>query len=145
MINKTTNRNFSIPIQTSPQKWVLVLFPHLISIIVVLSVVQVSVLLSIVVILLITYSSYYFLHLHIWLDSKKSVKLIYQDSRNNWFLMDSANEQKNVNLLPESFNSNYLVILNFVDNKKIKYSAIVTPDSVPGDLYRQLKVNLRTQ
>jgi len=145
MINKTPNRNFSISIYASPQKWVLVLFPHFFSFIVVLSVVQVSTLLSIVLILAIAYSGYYFLHLHIWLDSKKSVKLIYQDSRNNWFLMDSTGAEKIVSLLPESFNSNYLIILNFIDNKKIKYSVIVTPDSVPRDLYRQLKVTLRTQ
>ncbi len=145
MINKTPNRNLSISIHASPQKWVLVLLPHFVAFIVVFSLANVSILLSIVLILAIAYSSYYFLHVHIWLDSKKSVKLIYQDSTNNWFLMDSANEEKNVSLLSESFNSNYLVILNFTDNKKIKYSAIVTPDSVPGDLYRQLKVNLRTQ
>ncbi len=111
----------------------------------ILSVVQESTLLSIVVIFTITYSAYYFLHLHIWLDSKKSVKTIYQDSRYNWFLMDSTDVEKSVSLLPESFNSNYLIILNFDDNKNSKYSVIVTPDSVPRDEFRQLKVNLRTQ
>jgi len=145
MINKTPNRNLSISIHASPQKWVLVLVPHFISFIVALSVVQVSILLSIVLILAIAYSTYYFIHLHIWLDSNKSVKSIYQDSRNNWHLITVANEEKSVSLMPESFNSNYLIILNYMDINVTKYTVIVTPDSVLRDLFRQLKVNLRTQ
>ena len=145
MINKTTNGYFSISIHASPQKWVIILLPHLITFIVVFSLNQVSILLSIMLLFAIAYSSYYFLHLHIWLDSKRSVTSIYQDSRNNWFLMDSANEETSVNLQTDSFMSNYLVILNFIDNKKIKYSVIITSDSIPRDIFRQLKVILRTQ
>jgi len=145
MINKTSNRNLSLGVYASPQKWLLVLIPHLFAGIVVFSLVQVSLLLSIILTFAIGYSAYYFLRLHIWQGSTKSVKLIYQDSRTNWYLRDSANNEKNVNLLPDSFNSNYLVILNFSDNQKVKYSVLITPDSVPEDMFRQLKVALRTQ
>ena len=145
MINKTPNRNLSISIHVSLQKWLLVLVPHFISFIVAFSLVHVSILLSIVLILTIAYSTYYFLRLHIWLGSNKSVKSIYQDSRNNWYLITVTNDEKSVCLMPESFNSNYLITLNYVDINKIKYAVIVTPDSVPKELFRQLKVNLRTQ
>ena len=145
MINKAPNRIFSVSIHASPQKWALVLVPHFISLIVAFSVVQVSTLLSIALIFAIAYSAYYFLHLHVWLDSNKSVRSIYQDSRNNWFLITAANEEKSVSLMPESFNSNYLIILNYTDINKTKYAVIVTPDSILTDFFRQLKVNLRTQ
>ncbi len=145
MINKTPNRNITIAIHSSPQKWILVLLPHIVSLIVIFSLVQVSTLLSIVLFFAIAYSTYYFLHLHVWLDANKSVKSVYQDSINNWFLIDSANVEKSVSLLPESFNSNYLIILNYIDINNTKYNVIVTPDSVKRDLFRQLKVNLRTQ
>ncbi len=145
MINKTPNRNLSISIRASPQKWLFVLVPYFISFIVAFSVVQVSVLLSILLILAIAYSTYYFLRLHVWLGSNKSVKSIYQDSRNNWFLITAANDEKSVSLMPESFNSNYLITLNYMDINKTKYAVIVTPDSVSKELFRQLKVNLRTQ
>lgn len=145
MINKTPDRNLSISIHASPQKWILVLLPHFVSFIVVFSLVQVSNLLSIVLILLIVFSTYYFLRLHVFLGASKSVKSIYQDSRNNWFLITANNEEKNVSLMSESFNSNYLVILNFSHFDKANYVVIVTPDSVARDSFRQLKVKLRTQ
>ncbi|GAA0403449.1 hypothetical protein GCM10009133_10160 [Cocleimonas flava] len=70
---------------------------------------------------------------------------MYQDSRNNWFIKNALEEEKTVDLQAESFVSNYLLILNFADNKKKSYTVIVTPDSVSKDLFRQLRVVLRTQ
>ena len=145
MINKASNRNISIPIHASSQKWILILVPHLVSLVVIFSVVQVSYLFSIALSLCVLLSAYYFLGLHLWLSANKSVKFVYQDSKYNWFLVTTDNEERGVNLLPESFSANYLIILNYADINKAKYTVIVTPDSVPRDLFRQLKVNLKIQ
>lgn len=145
MINKTPNKNLSIAIHASPQKWILVLLPHFVSFIVVFSLVQVSILLSLVLILLIVFSTYYFLRLHLFFNASRSVKTIYQDSRNNWFLISATNDEIKVSLLPESFSSNFLIIINYIDSNQDKYVVVITPDSVPSELFRQLKVNLKTQ
>jgi hypothetical protein len=145
MINKTSNGNISLPVHASLQKWLLIILPHLIAIIVVISIVKVSLLLSFFLFLAIIFSCLYFLRLHIWLKSKYSVLMMYQDSRNNWFIKNALEEEKTVDLQAESFVSNYLLILNFADNKKKSYTVIVTPDSVSKDLFRQLRVVLRTQ
>ncbi len=147
MIDQIAGRNISLKPRVSVQKWLLVLLPHFVSFILILSLihVQMPAFVLIFLLLLIVFSCFYYLRLHIWLSAKNSVKLIFQDTKNQWFLVNSAGEEKSVCLLPDSFYSNYLLILNFVDIYENKYSVIITPDSVPRDSYRQLKVSLITE
>jgi len=73
--------------------------------------------------------------------------MIFQDSSKNW-LIETKNQtnkkaQKTVLLMPSSFISNKLILLNFIDSKNKKYYALITPDSLSQADFRHLFVRVK--
>ena len=142
-----THNIFTGPLVLIPkvkmQSWMLVLIPHfLILLFVIVTPVElyiVKISLSLVVIL----SLYYFLRLYIFKNLNKSIESVSQDSLKNWYIQDIGKHQHPVQLLPSSFVSKFLIILNYAGIDKKKYSVLLTPDSLDEKEFRRLKIRLK--
>lgn len=134
------------PIKPSLQKSLLIIVPHLIGIIIVLSFTVFSLWLKLQFIVIVLASGFYYTRLHLLQKSKKSVISIQQDSAKNWFISthDKGHEvpPKSVILSASSFGNKYLIVLNYRDINKSYYSAIITPDSISNNDFRRLQVRL---
>jgi len=67
------------------------------------------------------------------------------DSKNCWRILLSDAVKKDVVVSGSSFDSNFLIILNFEDMEEKYYVALITADSVTNEEFRKLKVFLKTQ
>ena len=142
-----TKNVFTSPLVLIPkvtmQSWMLILIPHfLILLFVIITPVElyiVKVLLSLVIIL----SLYYFLRLYIFKNLDKSIESFSKDSMGNWYIQDVRNQQHPVQLLPSSFVSKFLIILNYAGIDKNKFSVLITRDSLEDDEFRRLKIRLK--
>lgn len=137
---------FSISIESSFQKTLIVFIPHLIG----LFLTFISVLLiwlKILLVIAILISFYYYLQLHITQKLKKSVIAIQQDSTSNWFItlsgVDGKSEPKSVTLLPTSFISKVLIVLNYRDDNRSYYSVLLSPDSLSNNKFKHLTSRLK--
>lgn len=134
-------------IQPSLQKALLIVVPHIVGIVLVLSFGVFTFWLKLLFIVIILASGLYYLRLHFLQKSKKSVISIQQDSVNNWYITthDKNHEaaSKSVILLASSFVNKYLMVLNYRDTNKSYYSAIITPDSISSNDFRRLQVRLK--
>jgi len=81
--------------------------------------------------------------LHYFRNLNNSVISIQIDSADNWYLTTAKNTNLSASLLPTSFNSNILIILNYIDINNQKYSVLITPDSLSNDEFRRLQVRLK--
>ena len=142
-----TQNVFTSPLVLIPkvtmQIWMLILIPHfLIFLFVIITPVElyiVKVYLSLAVIL----SLYYFLRLYIFKNLNKSIESISKDSMGNWYIQDVSNQQYSVQLLHSSFVGKFLIILNYTDINKKKFSVLLTRDSLEEDEFRRLKIRLK--
>jgi len=139
---------FSLKIEASLQKWLIIIIPHLLGILLTISVDTFPVWLKFILGIFIFISFIYFVLYHITLNQKKSVFSIQQDSVRNWLILLSDNTKNNepidVQLLPSSFISRYLIVLNFQDNKGSYYSVIILPDSISSINFKYLYIRLKT-
>lgn len=141
------NAPLLIKIEPSLHKWLIICVPHLLAMLLISNVGDLSFFLRLILLMGITVSVTYFLRLHIFLTLKSSVLSISQDSVNNWFVHTTGeSELKSVTLMPTSFLSNYLIILNYkLDNSKYlsqKYSVLITKDSQSSKDFRILRARL---
>lgn len=141
------NVSLQLIVKSSLQKWMIVIIPHFVVFVLIVSLDVFSPRLKIILVFLIVISFVYYSCLHLFLIHKKSVTSIKQDSRKNWFIttFDSNNkcELKSVNLLPSSFVSEVIVVLNYQDIDLYYYTVIITADSLSTSEYRRLRVRLK--
>ena len=147
MSSNPYNAPLLIKIEPSLHKWLIICVPHLLAMLLISNVGDLSFFLRLTLIMGITVSVTYFLRLHIFLTLKSSVLSIRQDSVNNWFVHTTGeSEPKSVTLMPTSFLSNYLIILNYkLDDSKYlsqKYSVLITKDSQSSKDFRILRARL---
>ena len=146
---------FALAIKPSFQKWLFLIAPHLIILILILFASSLSWYLKGSGIILVVFSFVYYYRLYIKANLHRSVISIRQDSAKNWGILlqlsavSGSKEYINVSLMPASFYSNFLIILIFSDLSqrsmvKARYSVFITPDSVSEDEFRRLKVRLKT-
>jgi len=87
---------------------------------------------------------FYFARLHYWQNLKSSVLEINQDAQGQWSALSNAkeNDWHLVTLLPTSFVSTFLIVLNFQGEKR-RYSVILPAGSLDEDTFRRLRVRIR--
>jgi hypothetical protein len=136
------NASFYIKISPSLQKGLMIAIPHILVFILVLSISVLVLFLKSVLILLILLSAFYYSRIYLLNTSKNSVLQLKQNSLHNWWITTIESNKKNelfsVDLLPTSFISKWLIILNFVDNNGSKYNVFITADSISNNKFRNL-------
>ncbi len=138
---------FKLVIKPSTQKWLILLIPHLIGAVLLLSVAAFPFWLKAFLISLIALSFSYYLRLHLTQSTPKSVLSIQQDSAQNWFITLNSKlgetEPKSVELLPSSFISKALIVLNYRDDQRSTYGVLLTPDSNSINDFRHLTIRIK--
>lgn len=88
--------------------------------------------------------AYYFARLHYWQNLKTSILEINQDEQRQWSVRANAeeNDWHFVTLLPTSFISTFLIVLNF-EGEKRRYSVIFPAGSLDEDTFRRLRVRIK--
>ena len=137
------NTPLALKIKPSYQKWGLILFPPLFVCTLLISLDLFNFKFKLIIILLICFSTIYYLRLHIHHALKKSVRVIYQDSSKNWFIETIDTERKEVQLSNTSFFSQPLILINCTDFNNKKYTVLITPDSLSNAEHRRLIVRLK--
>ena len=139
----TFDKPFVLAINSSLQKNLLIIIPHVLALILVISIPVISMLMTYLLIVLIVNSLAYFSFRYIALSLNQSVVSIAQDSEKNWFLATADNNRVDVELLDSSFASKLMIILNYMGINNKKYTTVIMPDSVSPDEYRRLLVRLK--
>lgn len=132
-----------LEIKPSLQKSLLLIIPHILTLLIVISVKPFPVSFRFILATLVLLSTVYFFRLHFFKSLKNSVNSISQDSAKNWLIFIKDNEQKEVELLGSSFVSNMLIIINYIDINYNKYNVIIAPDSLSSDEFRRLIVRIK--
>ena len=125
----------------------MVFVPHVLAVLVVIFLVPVLWLIKLGLVSLIVLSLMYFLQLHVFQKLHNTVINIQQDSVNNWLVTTLGDDNKPVQreLLPSSFVSPYLIILNFSSSNRIlPFTALITSGSLSEPDFRHLRVRLKT-
>jgi len=143
MLSNPFNTPLALEIKPSFQKWLIVLAPHLLVLMVVLSLDVFNYGLKIILVILIIISANYYIFLYLRQTLEKSITMIFQDSSKNWLIKTNNQAQKTVLLMPSSFINNKLILLNFIDSKNKKYYALITPDSLSKSDFRHLFVRIK--
>lgn len=134
------NTPFTLTVKSSLQKKLLILLPHLTSMVIILFTLAVPIYWIIVLFILILISTIYYSRLHINLNLKRSVLKVSQDSAKNWIISGQSDSPIPVTLLNSSYASKLLIINNYIDYNKNKYSVVFTPDSLSIREFRHLLV-----
>jgi len=93
------------------------------------------------VILLIVSVAMYVLQLHYWQSKASSVLALNQDDQQQWALQTAQGWQL-AELLPSSFVSSWLMVLNF-QGEQGRLTVILPADSLDSDSFRRLRVRIR--
>ncbi len=140
------NTPLHLVLKPSLQKRLLIIAPHLIALFIIVLLDVFPLYMKIALFTLIVASSIYYSRLHIFNTLKKSIHTIQQDSANNWIIsIQEKGDNKTVELLPSSFISKIIIVLNYKDINKSHYSAIITKDSLSDDDFRHLYVKLKLE
>ncbi len=143
MLSNPFNTPLALEIKPSLQKWLIIVIPHLLVLTLVLSLSVFSLSLRFALSFLIIFSSAYYIRLYLQGASKKSVRMIFQDSRKNWLIKTIKTDKQKVQLLGTSFISKLLIIMNVIDTDKNKYTILITPDSLSSTEFRRVFVRLK--
>jgi hypothetical protein len=137
----------SFTINPSLQKLLLIVMPHLLVFIMVVNLNVFSLGLKVGLVFLILLSAHYYSRLYYFHISNKSVIELKQDSVKNWMIatinIKGDKDPISVDLLPTSFTSKWLIILNFVDKNRSHYKVIFTPDSISDNEFRYLHTRIK--
>ena len=139
----TFNKPFVLAINPSLQKCLLIIIPHCLALILVISLPIYSMLVTYLLFVLIVNSLAYFSFRYVALSLNQSVVSISQDFEKNWFLSTTQSKRIEVELLGSSFVSKFMIIINYIGINKKMYTTIIMPDSLPKDEYRRLFVRLK--
>jgi len=104
-----------------------------------------SVVIAILALLLVISSFVYYYRWHVTQSLAKSIIRVKLSSIGDWSLINSQNKRIKATLLPTSFLSQYLLILNFHSLEMKKYTVLIPKGRVSSDDFRQLKVRLKTK
>ena len=85
----------------------------------------------------------YYLKLHCWQSLSRSVLEINQDADKQWALL-VGEKWHLVDLLPNSFVSTWLVVMNF-KGKAGRFTVVLPADSLDEDTFRRLRVRVRIE
>lgn len=143
MSENSYSRAFSLIVEPTLQKRLLIIIPHYLAIALVLFADQVPNYLCLLITLLVLISGFYYYRLHITKKSKNSVVTLNQDSMKNWFIVTKDKRNIQVSLLKSSFVSNAFVVLNYADINLTNYTVVFTRDSLSISDYRHLIVRSR--
>jgi len=143
MSENSYSRAFSLIVEPTLQKRLLIIIPHYLAIALVLFADQVPNYLCLLITLLVLISGFYYYRLHITKKSKNSVVTLNQDSMKNWFVVTKDKRNIQVSLLKSSFVSNAFVVLNYADINLTNYTVVFTRDSLSISDYRHLIVRSR--
>ena len=86
--------------------------------------------------------AYYFVSLHYWQTLRSSILEINQDEKGQWSVLTKATGWQLVTLLPTSFLSTFLIVLNFKGDKH-RYSVILPAGCLDDDTFRRLRVRIK--
>ncbi len=138
------NKSMEIELNQSLLIKLIIFIPHLVSFCIVLWLLDIQLLIRILLLSLIVTSLFYYLRKYIFLTDKTVIRKIKYDSNQKWSIFLENNEQHEVELLPTSYISNWLIIFNFKQNKTIVRTAILTKDSTEKAYFRRLKILANT-
>ena len=139
---------FTIKIKSTLIKKLLIVLPHVIVAVLLFIFLDFKGLISIyfmLSLLCIAISLIYFVRLHLIFSSNQSIYNIQNNINDDWSLVLRDYEKVNVSISGTSFNSNFLIILNFKNESKEQYTALITRDSVTQSEFRRLKVRIKTR
>jgi len=144
-LNKFT-KPLSLEIHSSLQIGLIVLMPHVIISLIVITFSVFPWWFKLVLLLTVIISAIYYSRYHLLQKYRKSVLSIHQDTASNWLITSNASslegEKLRVELLPSSFVSQMLIILNFKSSIGEIYNVIITPDCFTDNEFRRLRVRL---
>ena len=144
MSSNPFNAPLALKIKPSLQKWLIVLVPHLLVLVVVLKLDVFNLAVRLLLVSLILISGCYYLRLHLQQSLNRSVSSIYQDSAKNWFIKTPKAEKLAVTPSTSSFLSRVLILMNFRDENNKNYTVIITPDSLSRAQFRRLYVRIKS-
>jgi len=144
MSTKNFNKPFVIELQADKLTWSMVLIPHLFAIFVLAVISHIPIYVKVTLLSLVFFSLYFYLRKHAFKNLKCSVRKIKLDSMKNWSIFLNNNEQHRAELLPTSYMSNWLIILNFKSDAGCVQSAILTRFNIDPDCFRRLKIRLNS-
>ena len=141
-------KTFYLTIRPSLRVWLLIVIPHLLAILLIVSFGVFPLWSKVVLIITIAVSFTYYYRSYFTLKLNNSIVSIEQDSVKNWFIVlyggGNNEDPRSVHLLPSSFISNVFIVLNFQDNSGLNYSTIIISDSISSRdfkyLYKKLKL-----
>lgn len=84
----------------------------------------------------------YFLKLHYWQQLPRSVLEINQDGQGQWAIRCYGEDWQLAKLMPDSFISTVLVIMNFTVERR-RYTVILPAGSLDDDTFRRLRVRIK--
>lgn len=122
---------------------VLLILSHLITALLIVSLVTINMAFQLVILGIISLSFIYYYRLHISRRLKKSVIRMKQSQHSGWSIMTNDDENLSVKVQGASYSSPWMVILNVSHEVKGSYTMIVPFDSVSESLHRQLRVRLK--
>lgn len=144
MSNEKFNALLNIEQEASFYKWGLVIIPHLFALCIVLLIPYVALNVKFILVVLIIVSSIFYSRLHLIQGSESAIKSIRVNNKNMWSVNLRDDELVKVDVLPSSFISNWLIILNLKRHDNLKsVTALITIDSLDNDTFRHLKVKLK--
>jgi len=133
----------SVLVKASFQKQLLISIPHLLALAITFLIIPFSIIMSLILMLFIFASFIFYFKWHIYKSLKRSLHEVRQDSAKNWLIRTKAGDFKKASLLDSSFASNWLIIVNYIDMDKVRYSAVFTPDSLSVEDFRRLIVRFK--
>jgi len=139
----------SLNVKPSLQKWLIIFIPHVFVILLIFSFKEFNPILKVVLVVGVIVSLSYYYRLHLSQFSIKSVTQVQHTLVKTWLVSTTKNRDLiKFELLPSSFVSNYLIILNFNVNNTAgfipSHTVLFTKDSLSKDEFRILKVRLKT-
>ena len=141
------NQTLTIKMKSSLSKQLFIVMPHVIIAVLMcffMNLTGVTLFYLFISLTCILMSLIYFVRMHLTLNANKSICSIVKNSNGDWNLALKNSEVPNVLISTTSFVSNTLIILVCIDGFNNHYTALITPDSVNQDVFRRLKVHLKT-
>lgn len=141
------NQSFTLKLKLSLARQAFILIPHgfiacILAVFWVLN--EVTTVYFLVSLLCMSISLIYFVRLHLIGNLNKSIRTIQKSVNNNWSLTFKDGTEENVRIAGTSFSSNNLVIITFKNVAEKNHTVLITPDSIDQNLFRILKVLIKT-
>jgi hypothetical protein len=121
---------------------IMILVTHLL-VAVIIALVTSSILLVSLSFLIVSLSYLYFYRLHVVKRLRQSIVEVSLATSGDWSVLTSTGQYENVMLLPSSFSSQYLIILNFCTVTTKRYTLLIVKGMMGEDGFRHLRIRLK--